>query len=62
MIVFRTKAESMNPAAAAAAMAISWNRTKSLELWNSYASPLQYLISTNWIELDKPYMLVPILQ
>ena len=62
MIVFRTKAESMNPAAAAAAMAISWNRTKSLELWNGYASPLQYLISTNWIELDKPYMLVPILQ
>jgi len=39
MIVFRTKAESMNPAAAAA-MAISWNRTKSLETWNSYASPL----------------------
>ena len=26
-------------------------------------SSLQYLmISTNWIELDKPYMLVPILQ
>ena len=63
MIVFRTKAESMNPAAAAAAMAISWNRTKSLENMEQLCkSSLQYLISTNWIELDKPYMLVPILQ
>jgi len=25
-------------------------------------SSLQYLISANWIELDEPYMLVPILQ
>jgi len=55
MIVFRTKAESMNPAAAAA-MAISWNRMKSLENMEQLCkSSLQYLmISTNWIELDEP--------
>jgi len=56
MSVFRTKAESMNPAAATT-MAISWNRTKSLSNMEQLCkSSLQCLISTNWIELDKPYI------